>query len=222
MKNPFSSRENGNSEEQSQGRQSFGSANASAQSAQPHSSSLFDDSDYASGNIRYNNPFSSSNDDDGSGTVIDTLTGYPKVVAPAAKSMTVISSDAQITGDLRSQGDLNMMGIINGNIEIQGNMNASGSITGNIVAGSAHVSAGRIEGDFFNSEGNVKVEESAELLCNLATGSLETSGKITGDIEAEKGVIINESASVNGNITAKYITIKEGARINGNLKIGDI
>jgi len=217
MKKPFGTREPANSDDHASGEKTFSTANGAPQasSPQPYSSSAADDG------MRYNHFSGSSTNSNFSETVIDTLTGYPKVATPSAKSVTVISSDAEITGDLKTQGDLNMMGTINGNVEIKGNINTSGTISGNVVAGSAYISGGKIEGDFFNSEGNVRIEESAELLCNLATGNLETSGRITGDIEAEGSVVINETAVVSGNITSKYLTVKEGAKISGTVKIGD-
>lgn len=213
MRNPFSSRENAHSDKE----------DSIVNEELPHSDSRghsFDEAGARNGDYR-EYPFPDNNNRGNTETFIDNLTGYPIINNPAAKSITVINADAQITGDLMTQDDLNMMGIIEGNVEIQGNMNMSGTITGNIVAGSATITGGKIEGDFFNSEGNVKIEEGAALQCNVAAGSLETSGSIVGDIEVQDGVVINATASVNGNITSRYITIKEGARINGNLKIGD-
>ena len=77
---------------------------------------------------------------DNAKTVIDTITGYPRNVSPEIKSATVISEDAEITGDLKRRRAISiLLGVINGNIDMQGSMKASGTINGNVMASEATI-----------------------------------------------------------------------------------
>ena len=57
------------------------------------------------------------------------------------------------------------------------------------------------------------VDEVSVLECNVSTGSLNTAGKISGDIVAEQNVELDESAMVIGNIN-RQIDRRERGRQN--------
>jgi cytoskeletal protein CcmA (bactofilin family) len=42
-------------------------------------------------------------------------------------------------------------------------------------------------------------------------------GTLTGDLQAEKSVMVKESARLRGNITAPSVSIVEGAQFNGGI-----
>ena len=93
----------------------------------------------------------------------------------------------------------------------------------------------RVEGEF-KSQGNVIIEGelSGTLHCGghlmvgpealikatIQTGDATISGKVMGDITANRRLELKPTAQVSGNITAEQIAIDVGAALEGNVKVG--
>jgi cytoskeletal protein CcmA (bactofilin family) len=86
-------------------------------------------------------------------------------------SINLIGQGTNITGDIQSNGDVRIDGVLNGNISIAGKLvlGNSGKIEGNIECGNADFSG--------EVKGTVKVKE---------TLSLKSTAKINGDIVTGK------------------------------------
>ena len=75
---------------------------------------------------------------------------------------------------------------------------------------------GRIEGSITHSQ-RVTVCAEGTVSANVRAQMIVVEGTLTGDLQAEKSVMVKESARLRGNITAPSVSIVEGAHFNGGI-----
>ncbi len=126
----------------------------------------------------------------------------------------VITSGMNITGDVTSSGNMDLIGNITGNIEIFGKLNVTGSITGNSAAAEIYAESAQINGEV-RSKGSVKIGQSSVVIGNIFASSAVIAGAVKGDIDVHGPVILDTSAIVMGNIKSKSVQINNGAVIEG-------
>lgn len=126
----------------------------------------------------------------------------------------VITAGMNITGDVTSSGNMDLIGNITGNIEILGKLNVTGSITGNSSAAEVYAESAQINGEI-NSKGSVKIGQSSVVIGNIFAKSAVIAGAVKGDIDVHGPVILDTSAIVMGNIKSKSVQINNGAVIEG-------
>ena len=112
-------------------------------------------------------------------------------VKTASDENAIITAGMVITGDVSSEGSMDLVGTINGNIDILGKLNITGYINGNSKAAEIFAEGAKINGEIMR-EGSVK-----------------------GDIDVQGPVILDSSAIVMGNIKSKSVQINNGAVIEG-------
>lgn len=87
---------------------------------------------------------------------------------------------------------------IKGDINVSGNIMVYGKVYGNITAsGTINTAKGSLIEGCINSE------------------AAFISGKIKGDVNVDKKIVLGPSCELNGNIKAAIITIEEGAKFDG-------
>lgn len=74
----------------------------------------------------------------------------------------VVTAGMSITGDIVSQGSLELIGTVNGNIDILGKLNITGTVQGNSKAAEIYAEGAKITGEI-NSQGSVKIGQSSPL-----------------------------------------------------------
>ena len=74
----------------------------------------------------------------------------------ASDETAVITAGMVITGDVSSEGSMDLVGTINGNIDILGKLNITGYINGNSKAAEIFAEGAKINGEIV-SEGSVKI-----------------------------------------------------------------
>ena len=126
----------------------------------------------------------------------------------------VITQGMVITGDIISEGSMDVIGTISGNIEILGKLNITGSINGNSKASEIFADNAKINGEVV-SEGSVKIGQSSVIIGNISATSAVIAGAVKGDIDVKGPVILDTSAIVMGNIKSKSVQINNGAVIEG-------
>ena len=126
----------------------------------------------------------------------------------------VITRGMTITGDVVSQGSVDVLGQINGNIDILGKLNVTGSINGDSKAAEVFADNAKIVGEVV-SDGSVKVGQSSVIIGNITATSAVIAGAVKGDIDVQGPVILDASAIVMGNIKSKSVQINNGAVIEG-------
>jgi cytoskeletal protein CcmA (bactofilin family) len=75
---------------------------------------------------------------------------------------------------------------------------------------------GRIEGSITHSQ-RVTVCAEGTVSANVRAQVIVVEGTLTGDLQAEKSVMVRETARLRGNITAPSVSIVEGAHFNGGI-----
>ena len=126
----------------------------------------------------------------------------------------VITAGMVITGDVSSEGSMDLVGTINGNIDILGKLNITGYINGNSKAAEIYAEGAKINGEVV-SEGSVKIGASSVVIGNITATSAAIAGAVKGDIDVKGPVILDSSAIVMGNIKSKSVQINNGAVIEG-------
>lgn len=126
----------------------------------------------------------------------------------------VITKGMTITGNIVSQGSVDVLGCINGNIDILGKLNATGAINGDSKAAEVFADNAKIVGEVV-SDGSVKVGQSSVIIGNITATSAVIAGAVKGDIDVQGPVILDASAIVMGNIKSKSVQINNGAVIEG-------
>ena len=126
----------------------------------------------------------------------------------------VITKGMTITGNIVSQGSVDVLGCINGNIDILGKLNVTGAINGDSKAAEVFADNAKIVGEVV-SDGSVKVGQSSVIIGNITATSAVIAGAVKGDIDVQGPVILDASAIVMGNIKSKSVQINNGAVIEG-------
>ncbi len=126
----------------------------------------------------------------------------------------VITEGMTITGDLSTQGSVDVIGTVNGNIDALGKLNITGHVNGNSKAAEIYAESAKINGEIV-SEGAVKIGASSVIIGNISATSAAVAGAVKGDIDVKGPVILDASAIVMGNIKSKSVQINNGAVIEG-------
>lgn len=132
----------------------------------------------------------------------------------AIDETSVITQGMTITGDLSTQGSVDVIGTVNGNIDAMGKLNITGHVNGNSRAAEIYAESAKINGEII-SEGAVKIGASSVIIGNITATSAAIAGAVKGDIDVKGPVILDASAIVMGNIKSKSVQINNGAVIEG-------
>lgn len=131
-----------------------------------------------------------------------------------SEETSVITTGTNITGDLTSEGSIDIMGSVNGNIEAWGKLNITGHVNGNSKAAEIYAESAKINGEIV-SDGAVKIGASTVIIGNITAASAAIAGAVKGDIDVKGPVVLDTSAIVMGNIKSKSVQINNGAVIEG-------
>lgn len=125
-----------------------------------------------------------------------------------------ITAGMVVSGDITSQGSLELVGTVHGNINISGKMSITGVIEGNSQAAEIYAENAKITGEV-RSLGSVKVGQESVIIGNIYANSAVIAGAIKGDIDVHGPVVLDTTAIVMGNIKSKSVQINNGAVIEG-------
>lgn len=126
----------------------------------------------------------------------------------------VVTEGMTITGDIVSEGSMELIGTVNGNLDILGKLNITGTIQGDSKAAEIFAEGAKITGEV-NSQGSVKIGQSSVVIGNIIASSAVVAGAVKGDIDVHGPVILDTTAIVMGNIKSKSVQINNGAVIEG-------
>lgn len=132
----------------------------------------------------------------------------------AVDETSVITQGMSVTGDLVTEGSVDVIGTVNGNIDALGKLNVTGFVNGNSRAAEIIAEAAKINGEVI-SEGAVKIGASTVVIGNISATSAVIAGAVKGDIDVRGAVLLDASAIVMGNIRSKSVQINNGAVIEG-------
>ncbi|MDE6884050.1 MAG: polymer-forming cytoskeletal protein [Lachnospiraceae bacterium] len=132
----------------------------------------------------------------------------------AVDETAVVTEGMTITGDIVSEGSMELIGTVNGNLDIYGKLNITGRVQGNSKAAEIYAEGAKIVGEV-NSDGSVKIGQSSVIIGNITATSAVIAGAVKGDIDVHGPVILDTTAIVMGNIKSKSVQINNGAVIEG-------
>lgn len=115
-----------------------------------------------------------------------------------------------VKGDLSSSSVTCRSALIEG--KMRGNMNCLGTATINFI--------GKIPGRLTAEHILVERKSDVHFFRRLRVKSIEIRGRMTGEIVADGTVIIHRNAVLDGNVTAKSISVEKGGIFMGQLIIG--
>src|SRR5438093_9689905 len=115
-------------------------------------------------------------------------------------------------GDLSSSGVICRSALIEG--RLRGNLHCDDTATINF--------SGKIPGSL--SARHVIVKRKADIHCfrRVRVETIEIKGKMSGEIIAQTMVAVHKKGSLEGDVTAKAITVEKGGMFSGQLVIGDV
>ncbi len=125
-----------------------------------------------------------------------------------------ITKGTSITGNIESDGSVNLYGKIKGDIKCKGKLIVTGRISGVSHAREIFANNAKIEGDV-HSTGTIKVGNGSIIVGNVYATSAVIGGAIRGDIDVHGPVIVDGTAVVQGNIKSRSVQINNGAVIEG-------
>lgn len=114
-------------------------------------------------------------------------------------------------GDLSSSNVTCSTALIEG--KLRGDLHCSGNVTINYD--------GKIPGRIFADHVLVDRRSSVQFFRRVRVKSIEIRGHMIGDVVAETVVVIHRNASLDGNVTAKSISVEKGGMFSGQLIIGN-
>ena len=126
----------------------------------------------------------------------------------------IIIKGMSVSGDIASEGSLDVQGSVKGNIAIEGRLEVTGEVTGNSTAEEVFADGAKIVGDI-KCNGSVKVGPSTVVRGNITATAAVIAGAVKGDIDVQGPVILDATAIIMGNIKSKSIQINNGATIEG-------
>lgn len=125
-----------------------------------------------------------------------------------------ITKGTCITGNIESDGSVNLYGKIKGDIKCKGKLIVTGRITGTSQAREIFANNAKVEGDV-HSSGTIKVGNGSVIVGNIYATSAVIGGAVRGDIDVHGPVIVDGTAVVQGNIKSRSVQINNGAVIEG-------
>src|SRR5690606_38627232 len=150
----------------------------------------------------------------------------PSAAAATPATTSIIGQGMVLEGDCVADGPLRIDG------HVKGNVRASQLVIG---------PAGRVDGDVTSTDGNapdrstvieghvggavrarrVEIGRSGSVGSGLTAHEAIVHGHVKGPITTEHRLILEETATVEGDVTARRLGLKEGGKVFGTIRIGE-
>jgi len=141
----------------------------------------------------------------------------PPFIRPGA---TVIAAGTTFFGDIRAEGDVEVLGKVKGNLEATGNVRITGKVLGDVKGEAVVLTGCAVQGNV-TSTSSVTVDESAIIVGDVLATDFESGGKVKGNIQIARAAVFFPTAILAGNVIAGTIMMNQGARIQGAIRIAE-
>lgn len=141
----------------------------------------------------------------------------PPFIRPGA---TVIAAGTTFFGDIRAEGDVEVLGKIKGNLEATGNVRITGKVLGDVKGEAVVLTGCAVQGNV-TSTSSVTVDEAAIIVGDVLATDFESGGKVKGNIQIARAAVFFPTAILAGNVIAGTIMMNQGARIQGAIRIAE-
>lgn len=145
-------------------------------------------------------------------TTDNSSAGVPEDVE--SDEVAIITEGLTVTGNLDSNGSIDLLGVVKGNVTCKGKLTVSGSVVGDSRAKEIFANNARIEGNI-DAYGSIKVGQGTVIVGNVSGTSAVIAGAVKGDIDVHGPVIVDSTAVIVGDIKSKTVQINNGAAIDG-------
>jgi cytoskeletal protein CcmA (bactofilin family) len=92
-------------------------------------------------------------------------------------------------------------------------------IHGDITAQEPLTIAGHVTGKIDVSGYRLVVTEAAHVTADIIAHTLVIGGAVTGKLRAEEGVVVHQTATVAGEMTAPLVSVSDGAKLQAKFEI---
>ncbi|WP_326974580.1 bactofilin family protein [Caproicibacter sp. BJN0012] len=145
---------------------------------------------------------------------------FESAFADEQKNTTVISSGTTITGDMKSDGNIEMMGTMTGSILTSGNVKINGKQVRDVQGAGIDLFACTVRGSL-NAADEVNVDSDSVIVGDIKCGNLTIDGKLKGNVHVMGNVCCQGNSVIIGDITSTTITVSSGAKLKGKVEISD-
>jgi cytoskeletal protein CcmA (bactofilin family) len=91
-------------------------------------------------------------------------------------------------------------------------------VKGEIVAREPFLIAGRVEGTVEVDQNTLTIAETATVEATVTADSVVIQGTVNGDLAATNKIAVQQTATIEGELSAPTISVAEGARIHGKIE----
>ena len=144
------------------------------------------------------------------------LYAKPAVVEHSVAGISTIAAGTTIVGTIRSKGDLNILGDVQGNVETTGTVSLSGKVVGDVTGRDINLKRSTVKGNIVSS-GYVQFDGSTTVVGNVTAKSVSCNGHVKGNFAVDGKAHFLCGTILVGDVCAGSLVIEEGARINGDL-----
>lgn len=134
--------------------------------------------------------------------------------AVATSGSTVIAMGTVVDGNISSNEDLLIYGVVNGDVLNAKKLAIHGEVAGSISAIDINLVDCIIAGNVV-AQNSTEMTKDSCILGDLTTQNVVVSGKVKGNIEARGSGIFKKDSIVLGNISVGTIVIEGGAKMRG-------
>lgn len=141
----------------------------------------------------------------------------PPFIRPGA---TVIAAGATFFGDIRAEGDVEVLGKLKGNLEATGNIRIAGKVLGDVKGSEVVLEGCTVQGNITSSS-KVSLDESAMVVGDVLASDVLSAGKIKGNLQIGRAATFGATALLAGNVIAATIMMAQGAKVQGAVRIAE-
>lgn len=139
----------------------------------------------------------------------------PPFIRPGA---TIIAAGATFFGDIRAEGDVEVLGKLKGNLEATGNVHIVGKVLGDVKGDGLLLEGCVVQGNI-TSTSTVTLDEGAMVVGDVLATDIDTRGKIKGNLQVARAATLTSTALLAGNVVAATIMMAQGAKVQGAVRI---
>lgn len=132
----------------------------------------------------------------------------------------VVSKDTVITGDIKSDGSIEMYGTVTGSIHTTGKVKINGKMMNDVQGLDVDLLESTVRGNV-SASGTITVDSGSVVVGDIKCGDLVFGGKLKGNIHVMGNVSCKSSAVVLGDIVSTTLTVENGASLQGNVQVSD-
>lgn len=141
----------------------------------------------------------------------------PPFIRPGA---TVIAAGATFFGDIRAEGDVEVLGKVKGNLEATGNIRVVGKVLGDVKGEAVVLEGCTVQGNI-TSTSFVTLDAGAMVVGDVLATDFDSDGKVKGNLQIARAATFSSCALLAGNVIAATIMMAQGAKVQGAVRIAE-